>query len=207
MPPPTISLGFAGSLFADKQGHLYLTQGFMQAGNPNTSAGTGWYRYDIATEHWQRLADLPVGLGYTVLVGDTQGHLLIFGGSEDAGQQKQTNHIYRYDIASNLWSQAPTSMPVAVSAASGCTVIPGKVLLVGGYDSTRQQGKDSTWLIDTQTLQAQPLVPFTAGGSVLGASTCDGQGRAYVIRGADDPHVPTRDFWQLRLTEQSQTTP
>ncbi|GCE25976.1 hypothetical protein KDA_14600 [Dictyobacter alpinus] len=203
VPPTTVTIGFASSMFADKQGHLYLTEGFSKAGDSSARAGTGWYRYDSATDHWQRLADLPVGLGYTLLAGDEEGHLLLFGGSEDAGQQLQTNHIYRYDIAHDLWSQSPTSMPVAISAASGCTVMPGKLLLVGGYDKARQKGTNTTWLIDTQTFQTQVLVPFTAGGSVLGASACDGQGRAYVTQGADDPHLPTPEFWQLRLIETS----
>ncbi|GCE18164.1 protein kinase domain-containing protein [Dictyobacter kobayashii] len=199
VPPDQITIGFASALFADQQGHLYLTQGFTQPGNSHTQAGTGWYRYDIATSHWHRLADLPVGLGYVVISSDDQGHLLIFGGSVDAGQQQQTDTIYSYDIANNSWSQASTSMPQAISGASGCVVLPGKLVLVGGYDKRQEQGKDNTWLIDTQTLQIQPLIPFTAGGSVLGASACDGQGNAFVVRGADDPQLPTRDFWQLQV--------
>ncbi|GCE04359.1 protein kinase domain-containing protein [Dictyobacter aurantiacus] len=199
IPPDPISIGFASALFADQQGHLYLTQGFSHPGNSHAQAGTGWYRYDIATTHWQHLADLPVGLGYVVISSDEQGHLLLFGGSTDAGQQQQTNSIYSYDIAHNSWTQAATSLPQAISSASGCTIVPGKLALIGGFDKAQQRGKDSSWLIDTQTLQIQPLIPFTAGGSVLGASACDGHGHAFVVRGADDPQLPTQDFWQLQV--------
>ncbi|GHO86932.1 protein kinase domain-containing protein [Dictyobacter formicarum] len=199
VPPDQITIGFAGTLFADQQGHLYLTQGFSRPGDRHAQAGTGWYRYDIATSHWQRLANLPVGLGYVVISSDEQGHLLIFGGSTDAGQQQQTNSIYSYDITHNSWTQATTSLPQTISGASGCTVVPGKLALIGGFDKAQQRGKDSSWLIDIQTLQTQPLIPFTAGGSVLGASACDGQGHAFVVRGADDPQLPTRDFWRLQV--------
>lgn len=199
VPPEQITIGFASALFADQRGHLYLTQGFAHPGDSHAQAGTGWYRYDIATSHWQRLADLPVGLGYVVISSDEQGHLFVFGGSTDAGQQQQTNSIYSYDIAHNSWSQAATSLPQTISGASGCTIMPGKLALIGGFDKAQQRGKDSSWLIDIQTLQIQPLIPFTAGGSVLGASACDGQGHAFVVRGADDPQLPTRDFWQLQV--------
>src|SRR5206468_3811875 len=34
--PTQISIGFGGSMLADQQGHLYITQGFMTAGRPET---------------------------------------------------------------------------------------------------------------------------------------------------------------------------
>ena len=104
VPPEQIRPGFASSLFADQQGHLYLTQGFMHAGNPHDHAGNGWYRYDIAEDRWQRLADIPRGLGYGALTDDGQKHILLFGGTEDAGQKHPTATIYRYDIANDSWS-------------------------------------------------------------------------------------------------------
>jgi len=46
-------------MIADQDGHLYLSQGFMQTGNPQAQAGSGWYRYDIPTGQWHTLAPLP----------------------------------------------------------------------------------------------------------------------------------------------------
>src|SRR5690242_8849983 len=148
VPPTTMPLGFANAIFADHQGHLYMTQGFMRAGQPTVEAGRGWYRYDIATAHWQRLADLPVGLGYVTLTGNNDGTILLFGGSIDAGQQHQTNKIYLYDIASNNWSQSATSMPQQISGASGCSVWPDQFVIVGGYNPVSQHSLNTVWLFD-----------------------------------------------------------
>ncbi|GCF07419.1 protein kinase domain-containing protein [Dictyobacter arantiisoli] len=199
VPPAPFRLGFAGALFADQQGHLYLTQGFLHAGKPDTYAGSDWYRYDIATNRWQRLADLPRRLGYVVLSNDEQGHILLFGGSADAGQKRQSAAIYRYDIATNHWSTLAQHLPQTISGASGCLITPTKLVIVGGYEQSRHAGKDTAWLTDLSTLHIQSLNPFPAGGSVLGAIACDGQGHAYMARGADNPGNPTRDFWELSL--------
>jgi serine/threonine protein kinase len=203
--PAQIHSGFAGSLLADQKGHLYLTQGFMHAGDPHARAGNGWYRYDIATDHWQRLADIPRGLGYGALATDGQNHILLFGGAEDAAQTHPTATIYSYDIVQDSWSQDPISMPQAISGASSCPIAAGKLALIGGYDRTHQKGLNSVWLFDLHTLKSQALVSFAAGGSVLGASACDALGHAYLVRGADNPLVPTSDFWKLSIMLDSQT--
>jgi hypothetical protein len=200
VPPEPIRPGFAGSLLADQQGHLYLTQGFMLAGNARAHAGNGWYRYDIAKHHWQRLADVPRGLGYGTLADDGQGHILLFGGTEDAGQKHPAATIYRYDIAHDSWSQDPVSMPQAISGASSCVIAPNQLVLIGGYDTTQNKGLNTVWLFDLRSLQSQQLTSLTSGGSVLGASACDKQGHAYLIRGAKNPALPTRDFWKLSVT-------
>ena len=197
VPPTTMPLGFANAIFADHQGHLYMTQGFMGAGQPTVEAGRGWYRYDSATAHWQRLADLPVGLGYVILTGNNDGTILLFGGSIDAGQQHQTNKIYLYDIASNSWSQSVTSMPQQISGTSGCSVWPGQFVIVGGDNPVSQHGLNTVWLFDMHTLKARTLASMPGDGSILGAAVCDNQGHVYVLRGTSNPQKPTRDFLEL----------
>jgi serine/threonine protein kinase len=196
-PPPDMPIGFAGALFNDGQKHLYITEGFLQAGNARSKAGTNWYRYDIASNQWKKLANMPAGLGYVVLASDGQNHILMLGGSTDAGQMQQTNKIYSYDISSNSWSQSSTSMNQFLSGATGCMIQPNKLVLVGGYDPTHNHGSATTTLIDLQTLQSTTLPSLTTGGSVLGTIACDGNGHAYMTRGADHPQQPTRDFWKL----------
>ena len=95
--------------------------------------------------------------------------------------------------------QDPVSMPQAISGASGCTISPNQFVLIGGYDKTQNKGLDTAWLFDLHTLQSQQLASLTAGGSVLGASVCDNQGHVYVVRGANNPVIPTRDFWKLSV--------
>ena len=195
--PAQMPVGFGGSIFADRQGHLYITQGFMHPGDPHAQAGTGWYRYDISTAQWHQLATLPVGLGYTFTTSDNNGGILLMGGATDAGQHDPTNKIYRYDIASDSWTQAIDNLPQAISGAAGCQAWPGQLVIVGGYDPAHDTGTKSTWLLDLHTLQWRSLVDLTIGGSVLGAAACDGKGHVFLERGTNNPRVPTSDYWEM----------
>ncbi len=198
VPPASVAIGFGGALLADQQGHLYLTQGFMRAGDAHAQAGTGWYRYDITSGRWQTLAPLPQGLGYVVLAQDNSGGIILLGGARDAGQQMQSSTIYRYDIASNQW-RALGSAPYAISGAASCVVAPGQLVIVGGFDAVHQTARNQVWLLDLHTLRWQPLKSLPAGGSVLGAATSDGEGHVYLVRGARDTSTPTADFWELTV--------
>lgn len=207
IPPTSITFGFATAMLADQQGHLYLTQGYQKAGDPSARAGTGWYRYTITTNTWQRLAPLPVGLGYILLANDAQGGILMLGGAMNAGQTRQSKQIYRYDIARNRWQQLAMTLPHPVSGFAGCAIDSGHLVVIGGYDALHKQGLSDTWLVDLQTQHWTALAPFPLGGSVLGAAACDGHGHAYLVRGAaSDPNHPTADFWLLtaQLTTSNQ---
>ncbi len=197
VPPAQMPLGFGATILADRHGHLYINQGFTRPGDPHAQAGTGWYRYDIATTQWHQLASLPIGLGYVFTANDNNGGILLLGGASDAGQHNATNKIYRYDIATDSWTQAINSLPQAISGAAGCQVWPGQLAIIGGYDASHDAGNKNTWLIDLQTLQWRPLVDLTIGGSVLGAAACDGKGHIFLERGTNNPHLPTSDYWEM----------
>ncbi len=102
--PPQVHLGFGNTMIADQQGHLYITEGFTAPGNPHALAGTGWYRYDIASGRWETLAALPVGAGYVILAPDGQGGILMIGGAKDAGEHMPISQLYRYDTQQNTWT-------------------------------------------------------------------------------------------------------
>ncbi len=199
VPPAQNPIGFGGAMVADQHGHLYITQGFMKAGNPRTQAGTGWYRYDIATNQWHLLAPMPVGLGYVVLALDGNGGILLLGGSTDAGQNLTTMQIYRYDIAANNWTTEPAATPEALSGSASCLNAPDQLIIIGGYDSIHRTSLNSTWLFNLRTLQWTPLAPLPGGGSLLGTASCDGNGHVYLTRGASDPARPTPDFLELTI--------
>ena len=196
-PPAQMPLGFGGSILADRQGHLYISQGFLRAGDGHAQAGTGWYRYDIGTAQWHQLAALPVGLGYVFTANDGNGGILLLGGASDAGQHSSTNKIYRYNIASDSWTQATDSLPQAISGAAGCQVRPGQLALVGGYDPIHDSGTKNAWLLDLHTLKWRSLADLPIGGSVLGAAACDGKGNLFLERGTNNPKVPTSDYWEM----------
>jgi len=205
-PPSHITFGFAMTLLTDQQGHLYLTQGYQKAGDPSVQAGTGWYRYDIATGTWHTLAPLPVGLGYVLLTNDSHRGILMLGGATNAGQSHQSKQVYRYDIEQNRWQQEPSTLPHPLSGAASCIADPDHIVVIGGYDAAHKQGLHETWLVDMHTHHWTPLAPLPRGGSVLGAAACDGHGHVYLVRGASDPSHPTADFWLLTI-QQKEVSP
>ena len=200
VPPAGISFGYGGSMIADLTGHLYLTQGFMDVYGSYTSAGTGWYRYDIASGQWNTLAALPQGVAYAVLAADRQGNFVLMGGATDTEQTHGTQGVYRYSIARDSWENVQAFAPIAFNGAASCDLGNGQVVVVGGYDPARQVALNSTWLIDLRTFQSRQLASLPAGGSRLGAMAYDGKSNAYLVRGVvNDPDQPTQDFWQLHL--------
>jgi len=197
VPPSGVTLGFGGSIIADTKGHLYITQGFLHSGD-GQQAGTGWYRYDSTTGQWHVLAPLPVGLGYAVLANRDAGIMLI-GGATDTGQHGQTNAIYTYNVGTDAWAQSATNAPVALSGAMSCVVQPGQIAVIGGYDANHNDGSNQVWLVDINTLHWTHEPNLPTGGSVFGSGTSDGNGHAFLLRGASDPSQPTSDFWELTL--------
>ncbi len=198
VPPSQVTLGFGDSITADTHGHLYITQGFTQSGN-SQQAGTGWYRYDIATGQWHVLAPLPIGLGYVILATESNTSIVLIGGATDAGQHEQTNTIYTYNTSSDTWQQVSTNAPLALSGTASCIVRPGQLAIIGGYDDTHNKGLDTAWLVDIHTMKWTPLAQLPTGSSVLGAAASDGQGHVFLVRGASDPSQPTADFWELTV--------
>jgi len=192
-------IGFGSAIIADQQGHLYISQGFMIAGHPEATAGTGWYRYDINTGQWHQLASLPLGLGYIILAPDNHGGILMLTGSHDAGQHEPTSQIYRYDITQNTWRLEQATSPSALSGTASCLDQHGHIVIIGGYDPIHNVTLAQTWLVNLQTLQWQPLPPLPQGGSFLGAAACDGKGHVYLVRGANNLARPTTDFLILTL--------
>ena len=199
LPPPQMPTGFGTAMLADQQGHLYITQGYMKGGNAQESAGTGWYRYDIATGAWHALAPLPRSLGYVILARTDNGNILLQGGATDAGQHNQSNKIYAYNVSQNSWTEEQATMPQQLSGAASCSIRPGQMVVIGGYDATHNTGLNTVWLVDLHTLRWNPLASLPVGDSVLGAAACDGRGHVYLVRGASDPSHPTADFWQLTV--------
>lgn len=199
VPPPQVNIGFGGSSIADGQGHLYISQGFTKSGDAHAQAGTGWYRYDIATKQWHVLNPLPVGLGYVVLAPDGNNGVILIGGATDAGQQQQTSVIYRYDTAANTWKRIPSNAPLTLSGAASCATQPGQIVVVGGYDVAHDKGLDQAWIVDLHTFKWLPLAHLPTGGSVLGAAASDGKSHVFLARGASDPSRPTPDFWELTV--------
>ncbi len=199
VPPGQVSLGFGGSMIADQHGHLYISQGFLHAGSTHTPAGTAWYRYDISTNTWKTLAPLPLGIGYAILAQNSPGKILLLGGSVDAGQHRPSVSIYQYDTVQNTWQLLPAPSPIALSGATSCRNSSRQLVIIGGDDAAHHKSLNTVWSFDVSTLNLQSLPPLPSGGSLLGATACDGNGHVYLVRGANNLNRPTADFWVLTI--------
>ena len=200
IPNQDIPLGFGLSMLTDRQGDVYLTQGFNKAGTGQAAAGTGWYRYTPRTGQWQALAPLPQGLGYVMLALNPQNQILLLGGASDAAQAHPSNAIYRYDSAHNTWQKERAILPAPLSGSSSCAPSSEQLVMSGGFDAAHNSSLAHSWLLDLKTLHASALPDIPNGGSLLGTAACDTQGHLYLLRGTREPGVPTSDFMQLTLT-------
>lgn len=197
VPLSAISIGYGAAMLDDQHGHLFITQGFMQAGHPHAQAGTGWYRYDIASGQWHTLAPLPQGLGYVMLALDGQGNIILLGGATDAAQRNPSQQVYRYLSAQNTWNVAQQQAPAIVSGAAGCQDGQGQFVIVGASTSASSATHNQSWRVDLQRMQWSSLAGLPNDGSLLGAAACDGNGHFYLERGANDASTPTSDFLSL----------
>lgn len=197
--PARLPPGFGGAMLADQHGHLYLSEGFLTPGAPAALAGSGWYRYDIASGVWHVLARRPGGAGYVLLAQQADGNILLIGGTRDAGLHEPLTQIYRYNVTQNTWSRLAEKAPAQISGAESCADGQGNLVIIGGYDPLHNLSRNSVWLFNIQTRHWHALASVPSGGSVLGTASCDTHGHVYVSRGADHPTKPTRDFLELTL--------
>lgn len=93
---------YGGSL-AYYDGYLYAING--QDGDDSTDARKDFFRYDIAADTWDRLADAPDtwGLGSDIVSGEN--------GKLYAVQGKNFDKFWSYNIATGIWKDNENSIP------------------------------------------------------------------------------------------------
>ena len=146
---------------------------------------------------------MPVGLGYVTLARDSSDGILLVGGATDAGQQTQSDKIYRYDSMHDSWSEEVVTLPHPISGEASCLPYPDELALVGGVDFSQLVGTTSALLLNLRTLHTTALPAFPGGGSALGAAACDNAGHLFLARGTADLKLSTRDFCLLMIREPS----
>lgn len=102
-------------------GYLYIIGG---SGPSNTC-----YRYNIATNTWSSIANLPTAVSYPSAAG-YNSKLYVTGGYAGCCGGTETAALQIYDPATNTWS-AGAAMP-ATRAAHGSATLGGRIYVVGG---------------------------------------------------------------------------
>jgi uncharacterized repeat protein (TIGR01451 family) len=83
------------------------------------------------TSHWQRMAPLPAPRAFHAVVAWDDA-LYVIGGSQDAAGAQPVSTTWRYDPASDDWSEVPEmELPVPLSHVDAA-VVEGKIYIPGG---------------------------------------------------------------------------
>ena len=109
---------------ATLDGKIYVAGGLDVRGQPSAHA----YRYDPATDTWERIADLPAARHHMPLAVAHDSLYAVGGLSGTHFQAERTLWLYRAD--KNVWeARAPLPSPRGASAVA---VARGKLVVVGG---------------------------------------------------------------------------
>lgn len=84
-------------------------------------------RYDIRSNRWQRLADLPLDVHHTAMA-TLGGRMYVMGGA--MGTSTPTDRVFAYDLEANTWSER-ARLPRATWAAAAVTYQERIYLFVG----------------------------------------------------------------------------
>jgi N-acetylneuraminic acid mutarotase len=114
---------------AELNGKIYAIGGFRANGSSATTVEV----YDPASDSWQTVAPLPVGLNHP-LAASVGNRLYVIGGHPESGPEA-VDTTYAYDPDANTWTER-ARMPSARGALA-VAVIDGKISAVGGSPRER----------------------------------------------------------------------
>ncbi len=159
-------------------------------GNTGTGACLGRVRaYDVTTNVWSRLADLPTALCGINGAGVIDGKIYLAGGAPRARSTSLSAALFVYDPATNVWTQK-RSMPEGGSFGLA-GVIKGKLYVVTNTRTAsrlfRYDPVANTW----QTLPSTAFYWLGGGGGVI-------DGKLYLIAQAVKVYDPSTNQWTTR---------
>jgi hypothetical protein len=159
----------AEALRAEINGKLYVFGGFMDPDGPVKRSDV----YDPAANTWTRLADLPTRLTHAGVAADASNGVVYFAGGY-VGKEGQvgyaqtfgTTHVFRYDVATNTYSNLP-ALPAA-RAGGGLVRVGRNLHYFSGDNISRNNVRDHYVLnLDTGTAWTT-AAPLPAGRSHMG---------------------------------------
>ncbi|HET6796391.1 MAG TPA: kelch repeat-containing protein, partial [Gemmatimonadales bacterium] len=135
MPVNRTNMAVATVTNAAGQSVVYVIGGLTTTGMPSEKV----MAYNVATNTWTFRSPLPVRLAGSSGAGVINGKIYVSGGYSDYGGSFPGPKLYRYDPATNTWTQKrsipilPTDIGGDRAAGNGVTgVIGGKLYVVSG---------------------------------------------------------------------------
>jgi N-acetylneuraminic acid mutarotase len=184
-------------------GTLYIPGGLGYTGSLTRSL----FAYSPATNSWSRKADLPVlSFGGTSVVINSKLYVTAGGtASSPGGSFDVSNRLYRYDPATDAWTELAPSPHAHFHAAGG--TIGGKLYLAGGYDydpATQQNfvtGALDLYNPATNTWTTKAPLPTPRFGATARAINQ----KLYVVGGVD-PALPQGETDVLEVYDPASNT-
>lgn len=160
-------------------------------------------RYDPASGVWSSIASMPQARHGLSAIGDSNGHIFVFGGSTtlDSSGIQATSLVY--DIATDSWSnRAPMPIPTRDSAVvidhTGAIFVLGGRTTTGATDAVQvYDATTNSW--STQTPLAEPVYGH--------AAAYDSLGRIIVAGGFDSTDSPTTAVHRTQQLNIAETAP
>jgi N-acetylneuraminic acid mutarotase len=160
--------------------------------------------YDLATNTWTRLADMPEP--FTHSVGTVDGTTIWFvGGFVGHTPGPGTEHVWKYDTLANTWSRGP-DLPNA--RGGGASAIVGRTLhYFGGANRTRTGDMPTHWELNLDDpastwvqradmpLPRNHMAAATVGGKIYAVGGQRGEGAAAIDLAEVDVYDPATDTW------------
>lgn len=188
------------------KGKLYIFGGFYNNALSTTKRSDV---YDIASNRWSRIADLPEPLTHAAQAADGTTMYLV-GGYVGNNPGPSINRVWKYNIGSNAWSAGPA---LPVERGAGAAVVLGRSLHFFGGATRAKDSKSSTKdHADHFVLDLDGGTRWTTAKSLpnprnhLGAAVLNG--KAYVVGGQHtynegttsqkqvDVYDPATDSWR-----------
>ena len=194
--PEPAAVPQASAVFAD--GTMYLLGGFTAAGASSASV----YAYHPSSGSWSRVTTMP-GAGTALgAVAVLNGEIYIVGGCTGGPGCNVISSAYRYDPASNTWTQLPDYPTADLDEA--CAGIAGEVVCAGGTNPPvdNLSGMTSTYIYhpDTNTWTQGADMPYPAwamgyAGSHGQLQVFGGAGRGEGLYNQASEYDPASNTW------------
>ncbi|HET7503739.1 MAG TPA: hypothetical protein VFK02_22115, partial [Kofleriaceae bacterium] len=193
VPSPGIGSNFGSA--AELGGKIYAFGGVIGPPGPITVARTAW-RYDIASDTWSRIADLPVD-NFGAAVAAIGGKIYIAYGS---GFVTQT---WQYDPVTDTYTRKADAPTIATTNRVHGAVLGGEMhAFAGGFEGNAHviyNPVSNAW-------RTGPPMPFTATDPAVGVLA----GRAFVVGGRPVARTqifdPATNTWSQGATITGATT-
>lgn len=156
------------------------------------------YKYNVTTNTWIPLANLPTPVWECTAAKALNGKIYVFGG------ENGMNLVQIYDPVLDTWSTG-TPIPIGVRMHSAITAPNGKVYVIGGWSGSTAVANVQIYdpVANSWTSGAPMSVPRNQFGSTLGPD-----GKIYIIGGKNsgsnnsgpfynnvDVYDPATDTW------------